>query len=149
MWGTHQQKAIEYGNVIHEILSYIKTRNDIEWAISKALEIGLISVAQKDEVKRIINQVCSHPELNLFFEETNKTLNEQTILRKSDSIIKPDRIVFNQQNQAMLLDYKTGTHNVKYQQQLEDYRDAIEKMGYKVVKKALVYIGKEIVVVNL
>jgi hypothetical protein len=47
------------------------------------------------------------------------------------------------------LDYKTGTHNQKYQLQLENYQNAIEKMGLKVIKKALVYIGKEINVVNL
>jgi ATP-dependent exoDNAse (exonuclease V) beta subunit len=149
MWGTHQQKAIEYGNVIHEILSYIKTRNDIEWAISKALEIGLISVSQKEEVNIIINQVCSHPELNLFFDETNKTLNEQTILRKSDSIIKPDRIVFTQQNQAMLLDYKTGEPNLKHQKQLEVYETALHNMGFKVIKKALVYIRETLEIVTL
>jgi hypothetical protein len=50
---------------------------------------------------------------------------------------------------VLLLDYKTGTHNVKYQQQLENYQTAIELMGYKVTKKALIYIGKEIDVVNL
>ena len=33
--------------------------------------------------------------------------------------------------------------------QLENYQNAIEKMGLKVTKKALVYIGKEINVVNL
>jgi hypothetical protein len=38
---------------------------------------------------------------------------------------------------------------VKYQQQLENYQTAIELMGYKVTKKALIYIGKEIDVVNL
>lgn len=48
-----------------------------------------------------------------------------------------------------LLDYKTGVHNVKYQQQLENYQEAIEKMGYKVVKKVLVYIGLAIDIVNL
>jgi ATP-dependent exoDNAse (exonuclease V) beta subunit len=47
------------------------------------------------------------------------------------------------------LDYKTGNHNQKYQLQLENYQKAIEKMGQKVTKKALVYIGKEINVVNL
>jgi hypothetical protein len=49
----------------------------------------------------------------------------------------------------LLLDYKTGVHNVKYQQQLENYQEAIEKMGYKVVKKVLVYIGLAIDIVNL
>jgi hypothetical protein len=47
------------------------------------------------------------------------------------------------------LDYKTGNHNPKYQMQLENYQNAIEKMGFKVTKKALIYIGQEIKVVNL
>ena len=76
-------------------------------------------------------------------------LQRTSIIQKEGRTIKPDRMVLTKNNEVLLLDYKTGTHNVKYQQQLEDYRDAIEKMGYKVVKKALVYIGKEIVVVNL
>jgi hypothetical protein len=34
MWGTHQQEAIEYGNVIHEILSFVKKQNDVDLAIT-------------------------------------------------------------------------------------------------------------------
>ena len=78
----------------------------------------------------------SHPHGQ--FKGHQAILNEQTILRKSDSIIKPDRIVFNQQNQAMLLDYKTGEPNLKHQKQLEIYETALHNMGFKVIKKALV-----------
>jgi hypothetical protein len=45
MWGTHQQ-AIEYGNVIHEILSFVKTKNDVD-LITKSIENGLITFGQK------------------------------------------------------------------------------------------------------
>jgi len=48
-----------------------------------------------------------------------------------------------------LLDYKTGSHQAKYTLQLENYQNAIEKMGFKVTKKALVYIGDGIEIVNL
>ena len=48
-----------------------------------------------------------------------------------------------------LLDYKTGKHLPQHQQQLQQYQDAIEQMGYKVIKKALIYIGNEIEIVNL
>jgi hypothetical protein len=48
-----------------------------------------------------------------------------------------------------LLDYKTGEIQTKYQQQLENYQNAVEKMGFKVTRKALVYIGETINVVNL
>ena len=49
----------------------------------------------------------------------------------------------------LLLDYKTGLHKEKYRTQLENYQKAIESMGYKVTKKALVYIGETVNVVNL
>ena len=149
MWGTQQQKAIEYGNVIHEILASVKTKNDIGLAIEKAIEQGLITFAQQVEVQSILEQVCSHPELQAFFEESNKVFVEQTILRKSDSLIKPDRIVINSKNQVLLLDYKTGEKVAKHQKQIEMYKTAIENMGYPVVKKALVYIGETLEIVTL
>ncbi len=149
MWGTLQQEAIEYGNLIHEILSFVKTKNDVDTAITKSIENGLITFGQKETVFNTIQEIINHSELEICFAEGNEVLNEQTIIQKEGKTVKPDRMVLTKNKEVLLLDYKTGTHNVKYQQQLEDYRDAIEKMGYKVVKKALVYIGKEIVVVNL
>lgn len=149
MWGTHQQKAIEYGNVVHEILSYIETISDTELALAKAIENGLIAASQKEEVAQTIAHILNHPELSDYFSEGNKVMNEQTIIQKEGTPIKPDRMVLSQNKQVYLLDYKTGLHNQKYQLQLEAYQQAIEKMGFQVVKKALVYIGEEVNVVNL
>ncbi|MDI5896559.1 UvrD-helicase domain-containing protein [Flavobacterium yafengii] len=149
MWGTHQQEAIEYGNVIHEILSFVKTKNDVDLAITKSIENGLITFTQKEIVFNTIQEIVNHSELEICFAEGNEVLNEQTIIQKEGKTIKPDRMVLTKNKEVLLLDYKTGTHNVKYQQQLENYQTAIELMGYKVIKKALIYIGKEIDVVNL
>lgn len=149
MWGTHQQEAIEYGNVIHEILSFVKTKNDIDLAITKSIENGLINFSQKEIVLKTIREIVNHSELEICFAEGNEVLNEQTVIQKEGKTIKPDRMVVTKNKEVLLLDYKTGTHNVKYQRQLENYQTAIELMGYQVTKKALIYIGKEIDVVNL
>ena len=149
MWGTHQQEAIEYGNVIHEILSFVKTKSDVDLAILKALENGLITFNQKEAVYKSIQEIVNHSELENYFAEGNEILNEQTIIQKEGKTIKPDRMVLAKNKEVFLLDYKTGTHNPKYQLQLENYQNAIEKMGFKVTKKSLVYIGEEIKVVNL
>ena len=149
MWGTHQQEAIEYGNVVHEILSFVKTKNDVDLAITKAIEIGLITINQKKVVYKTIQEIVNHKELSNYFAEGNEVLNEQTIIQKLEKTIKPDRMVLTNDKEVYLLDYKTGTHNSMYQLQLENYQNAIELMGYKVVKKALIYIGEQINVVNL
>ncbi|MFI0490455.1 UvrD-helicase domain-containing protein [Flavobacterium sp.] len=148
MWGTHQQEAIEYGNVVHEILSFIKIKTDVDLAIIKAIESGLITVNQKEVVCKTILEIVNHEELSSYFAEGNEVLNEQTIIQKQGRTIKPDRMVLTNNKEVFLLDYKTGTHNSKYQLQLENYQNAIELMGYKVVKKALIYIGEKINVVN-
>ncbi len=75
-------------------------------------------------------------------------MNEQTIIQKEGNTIKPDRMVLNTKNEVFLIDYKTGKHNTKYQLQLNNYQNEIEKMGYKVLQKTLVYIGEQIEVVN-
>ena len=149
MWGTNQQKAIEYGNIIHEILSFVKTASDIDLAIQNAIENGLITLNQKEVVLKSIQEIVNNKELESYFSHGNEILNEQAIIQKEGKTIKPDRMVLTKNKEVYLLDYKTGTHNQKYQLQLENYQNAIEKMGLKVTKKALVYIGEEINVVNL
>jgi ATP-dependent exoDNAse (exonuclease V) beta subunit len=149
MWGTQQQEAIEYGNLIHEILSLVKTASDVDTAVLKALETGLIAINQKEVVLKSIQEIVNNKELESYFSTGNEILNEQAIIQKEGKTIQPDRMVVTSNNEVYLLDYKTGTHHQKYQLQLENYQNAIEKMGLKVTKKALVYIGEVINVVNL
>lgn len=146
MWGTQQQEAIEYGNVIHEILSFVNTKNDVDLAIFKALENGLITPTQKEVVFQTILQIVEHPALINHFASGNRVLNEQTIIQKEGKIIKPDRMAITLDQKVYLLDYKTGVANSKYIEQLNDYQHAIEEMGYEVVEKVLIYISNQIVV---
>jgi ATP-dependent exoDNAse (exonuclease V) beta subunit len=149
MWGTHQQESIEYGNVVHEILSFVKIKTDVDLAITKAIENGLITTNQKNAVENSIQEIVNHTDLQNCFSGDIEVLNEQTIIQKEGKTIKPDRMVINKNKEVHLLDYKTGSHQPKYKLQLENYQTAIEKMGYKVVKKSLIYIGEQIEVVNL
>ena len=149
MWGTHQQEAISYGNVIHEILAFVKDRTDVDLAIEKGIESGLITYEQKETVLKTLKEIVNHPEIDVCFDGKNTILNEQTIVQKQGKILKPDRIVLTEGKKAYLLDYKTGVRNPKYIQQIQEYQYAIEDLGYKVLKRALVYIGTEIDIVNL
>ena len=149
MWGTHQQEAISYGNIVHEILAFVKDKSDIDLAVTKAIENGLITIEQQEAVLKTLLEIVNHPELSVCFDGENHILNEQTIVQKEGKILKPDRIVLTKDKKAFLLDYKTGAVNSKYKLQIQEYQDAVEDLGYKVLKKALVYIGTEIDVVNL
>ncbi|GAW88080.1 ATP-dependent helicase [Flavobacterium psychrophilum] len=62
--------------------------------------------------------------------------------------IKPDRVTISGQN-AYLLDYKTGKHQSKYENQLKEYELALIEMGFNVQKKSLIYIGENLEIVHL
>ena len=148
MWGSTQLEAIEFGNIMHEILSFVKTADDIPLAVIKAIESGLITQTQKEEVSAMLFKVVTHPELTVFFSEATTIFNEQSIIAPGMQTIKPDRVVV-KGTKAYLLDYKTGVHLKKYENQLQNYQLALTEMGLQVAKKVLVYIGEEINVVNL
>jgi ATP-dependent exoDNAse (exonuclease V) beta subunit len=142
--GTKKQEAIDYGDVLHEILSNIVQKEDTEIAILKALEEGLIVLSQINHIKEVIDKVVSHPELADYFTGDNRVLNEKSIISKNGRIVIPDRIVVSKINEVFLLDYKTGQKSNKHEQQLENYQKSIESLGFKVQKKAIVYIWDEI-----
>lgn len=149
MWNTPQQEAIAYGNTLHEILSNINTAEDIDKALDTALFSGLINLSQNDIIKPEIEKIVANEALQVFFSNDVKVLNERSILQKNQPILKPDRIVIDTNNNAYLLDYKTGAHQKKHEIQLQHYQQAIENLGYTLVKKVLVYIGETVEIVEV
>ncbi|MCL9805997.1 UvrD-helicase domain-containing protein [Flavobacterium amniphilum] len=148
MWGTSQQQAIEFGNMMHEILSFVRTKDDVGLAVAKALENGLISAHQENTVLEMLLKIVGHPELVDFFSAENKVFNERSILKKNVKMMIPDRVAI-KGNEVYLLDYKTGMHQEKYVRQITEYEAVLEEMGLNVVKKTLLYIGEKLEVVNL
>lgn len=149
MWGTEQSKAVEFGNVMHEILSFVTISSDVEVAVAKAIEKGLIVKSQATRVLQTLQAIVNHPELAVFFETDKKVFNEQNIIKPGRMAnIKPDRVSI-KGNLAYLLDYKTGAHQSKYEQQLTTYESVLIEMGFSVAKKTLVYIGEKLEVVHL
>ena len=64
MWGTDRQAAIEYGNIVHEILSYINSVDDVDLAVQKALENGLITFFQKETMMHTILSIVKNEHLS-------------------------------------------------------------------------------------
>ena len=149
MWGSQQQDAIEYGNTIHEILALIKVKEDMPLAIEKSLESGLITSSQKEIVQNTVQEILNNEELLEFFNADYKVLNEHAIIQKQGATVKPDRVVLKSRNEAMILDYKTGVFQESHRRQIEHYEEALEKMGYSISKKTLLYIGKDLKVLDL
>lgn len=149
LWGTYQKDALEYGNLIHEILAKIISIADIDYAIDAAVESGIVNSIQREIVYNTISEIVHLVDLEPYFSEENVVYNEQVILQKSSKNIIPDRIVIKPNNEILLLDYKTGKYEEKHKFQLENYKIVLEKMNFVVASKVLVYIGEEIKLIHL
>jgi ATP-dependent exoDNAse (exonuclease V) beta subunit len=143
LWDTDQGKSIEYGNLIHEILSKIKTKNDVDEVLKQYVFKGVITSKEEVEIDKIIDQVINHKLLGIYFEHNNKVYNEQEIITGDKKIIIPDRLVLINEK-LTIIDYKTGKPDKKYHQQIINYARVLEELNYSIDKKLLVYINKEI-----
>jgi len=148
MWDTKQQKAIEKGNLIHELLSRINVLEDVDSVMQSAVSKGELPFNQKNEIAGKIREIMAHEELEFFFTKGYQVYNERPILHKSFRNIKPDRVVV-KGNDAYIVDYKTGEEKQQHRQQVNEYAAAIEEMGWQVVKKLLLYIQDDLKIIHL
>ena len=147
LWDSKQAEAIEYGNLLHQIIALVYTEKDIVLSVENALSNGLITKDSEKIITQKLLEIVSHPELQFYFNEANNNLNEQAILVKGGKTVKPDKMVLLPNKTALLLDYKTGAPEKKHISQINDYAYVLQNMGYAVTQKVLVYIKASIEVV--
>ncbi|AUP79612.1 UvrD-helicase domain-containing protein [Flavivirga eckloniae] len=146
LWDTNQQEAIEKGNLIHDIMSQIKTKDDIDSALNDFAKAALITEHQTNRLKQTIVKIVNHPKLENYYTSNFTIYNERDIISKEGIILRPDRLVINSKNEAVIIDYKTGLEDKKHWQQLQSYQDVLEEMTITVNKKILVYINEVVTI---
>nr|WP_321228789.1 UvrD-helicase domain-containing protein [uncultured Psychroserpens sp.] len=146
LWDTAQEKAIERGDLVHHIMAHIKTADDVVSALEHFLNSGIINSNQYEELHDLIIRIVNHVQLQSYFDNTKTIYNERDILSNTGKIFRPDRVVVDSNNQATIIDYKTGLQDSKHKEQLFDYQYILEEMNFKVIKKILIYINEDIVI---
>ncbi|HLV69353.1 MAG TPA: 3'-5' exonuclease, partial [Xanthomarina sp.] len=141
LWDTSQEEAIEKGNLLHHIMSKIKTQTDINFVMDDFININIISTEQALTLKEVVLNIVAHKSLKPYFTTDDIVYNERDIIGKSGIMYRPDRLIINKQNQVTILDYKTGAQDRKHIVQLEAYENVLLEMNFKVSKKILVYIN--------
>lgn len=133
-------KAREYGILAHYILSQIKYATDVEQVIQKAFLSGDLNETEAQKIQKDITELLKIDSIKTYFENTVEVKNEVEILTASGELLRPDRVVINN-NTATVIDYKTGKKQAsKYHAQMKAYEQALLSLGYTSVKKILLYI---------
>ena len=148
LWDTTQGKAIGFGNLFHEVLSKIYTKDDVEKVVSQYNQQGILNETESKSFINKINGIVQHPQLDKYFLDDVIVYNEREIVDVDNQIIIPDRLVFIN-NAITIIDYKTGNKSSEHKQQLLKYEHVLKTMGFKIEKKLLIYINDEIDIVEV
>ncbi|WP_405611364.1 UvrD-helicase domain-containing protein [Polaribacter sp. Asnod1-A03] len=149
LWNTEQGEAIDFGNLFHEILAKIITVKDVEGVLSQYYQQGVLSEEQLIVIKNSILEVVNHPELIEYFSENVVVFNEREIVDVDNQIMIPDRLVFTNDKEVTIIDYKTGSQSKEYHQQLLKYERVLNSIGLNVFEKILIYVNENITIVKV
>jgi ATP-dependent exoDNAse (exonuclease V) beta subunit len=148
LWNTAQEKAIEYGNLLHEIFAKIQTKENTDKVLFKYYQQGILDDKEFKIISKKVRDVVYHSELIDYFSDRYTIYNEREIATTENQIIIPDRLVLID-HKFTIIDYKTGSPSQKHQQQLSKYESVLLSMNYKVDKKILIYINDKIKVLEV
>ena len=145
LWDTNQEYAIEYGNLIHDILSKIIVVDDVESVVQQYVFEGILSSKEALIIKNKVFEVVNHPLLNGCFDSNTIVFNEQELISNDKIRQIPDRVVL-KSNKALIIDYKTGRPKKQHHLQLKRYCNSLKEIGYNVSESLLVYIDSKVIV---
>lgn len=137
--------AIDYGNLVHFAMAHITTTEDVDLAVNLIAENGSIPADKAVDLKKLLTNLLEKEELKDLFSKDIRVLNEADIKLENGKWLRPDRVVI-KDDQAWIIDYKTGVRDPSHKQQVDEYKNAVSKLGYKHVKGMLVYLDTETVV---
>lgn len=143
----NENDARLFGNLIHKAFEKMISIKDIDIAFTYIDTQSLPSKISM-QAKELIKKVIEHPLLTMYFQEGLDVYTERSFLTHSGEVNIMDRIIFNN-NEACVIDYKTGSFNKSHELQIANYANVLEDLGYKVKNKLLVYCNQAIEVVEI
>jgi ATP-dependent exoDNAse (exonuclease V) beta subunit len=132
----------DYGVMVHTALAKIKSVDDIESAVNSMFSEGLVSIDEKENLLFVITNIIKLPKLQAHFAQGVIVKNEAEIISLTGEKFRPDRVVLKDKN-AVIIDYKTGEEKPEHKEQILQYADLLNQMGYTITEKLLVYIEDE------
>lgn len=139
-------RFINRGRMLHTLFSVIETAEDIEPSIERLIFEGVIRDKEKEETAREVAQKAfSSPEIQDWYSGEWRLFNECAIIYKEKGTFqtrRPDRVMM-KGDQVVVVDFKFGKENPKYNKQVKGYMQLLAKMGYKNITGYLWYVEEE------
>lgn len=138
--GFFDDQQRRYGVLMHDLLSQIRTADDIRLAVSAKESAGEIGRDDSLVIEERLKKLLDQPQVKPWFDGSMQVMNEAEILFDNGKSRRPDRIVLNDKL-VVVIDYKFGEQkDTCHHFQVKRYQNLIRKMGYENVKGYLWYV---------
>ncbi|OQY04631.1 MAG: hypothetical protein B6I20_02735 [Bacteroidetes bacterium 4572_117] len=138
------EEKVNYGKLMHEIFSTIKTENDIDAAINLFYFDGKINGKETLLLKSKIYSAINQKDVKDWFSDKWNIENEKAILTINGERRIPDRVLFSK-TQTIVIDFKFGKKHKEHKKQVIEYIDLLNQMDYPAVEGYLYYVEENIV----
>lgn len=130
---------INYGLLMHEILAQVQYKDDLTVVIQRFLFDGIISVQESEIIEQKIEALLSHPEIADWFTKKWVVKTEVPILPSSGHLNRLDRVLL-RDNEAVVLDFKSGDMESSHKSQIKHYASLLSQMNYEKVSGYILYL---------
>ncbi|MDR0347876.1 MAG: UvrD-helicase domain-containing protein [Tannerella sp.] len=138
--GFFDDRQRRYGLLMHELLSGIRTVDDIQAAVWTKESGGEISRQESEDMAERLHHILSQPEVKPWFDGSMTVMNEAEILFDDGQSRRPDRIMIDK-GRVIIVEYKFGSQKAPaYYSQIKRYRHLIRKMGYNEIEGYIWYV---------
>ena len=127
------QRFINRGRLLHTLFSAIETEKDIDNAISQLVFEGVIGRSEtEEEIRNLTQRAFSLPQVKDWYSGTWQLFNECDIIWQENGELRtrrPDRVMMRGE-EIVVVDFKFGKPNKKYNKQVQGYMQLLVRMGY-------------------
>jgi len=148
LWHTKAEVAIAAGALLHDLMAQVKHKDDLTEVMAYFEKTSGNSKAECDSLFAMMGAIVNHPELHALYTDFDYIESERDIITKNGTLLRPDRIVFHEDNSVTVIDYKTGSENERHIEQITRYADALRDMGFRIKKRVIIYASEDAILIN-
>lgn len=142
---VRDETQLSYGLLMHDVLSRIRTSEDIEAALQYSLLNGEISLNQKRQLFEGLQRKLTGPVIKEWFSAKYECWREKDIILPGGEIKRPDRVVIFD-DYALVIDFKFGRESSMHIAQVKEYMIIVGEILGKKVEGALWYVDSDKIV---
>ena len=126
-------RFINRGRLLHTLFSAIETEEDIDNAIDQLVFEGIIGKPETEKsIRELTHHAFSLPQVQDWYSGSWHLFNECDIIWQERGELRtrrPDRVMM-RGNEIVVIDFKFGKQNKKYNKQVQGYMQLLTRMGY-------------------